>query len=177
MEASDAIAQARESLLKTVLELYREEYNVIGQNWRNLEGKAQGSVAIAGIFIAGAFAYIQKDITLLLYQKIILCIGIIFLLICVSFSILALRIRKLPAAPMGQYLDKLVSDLFRGNDPEFLHRLPLLVNDQITAWREVRKDLVAANQRKGMYVWIGQIFLVKAIAFVGLLTLVRIILF
>jgi ABC-type multidrug transport system fused ATPase/permease subunit len=173
-ESSDALAQARESLLKTVLELYREEYKVIGENLHNLEGKAQGSVAIAGIFIAGAFAYLQKNITLLHYQKIILCIGIIFLLICVGFSILALRIRKLPAAPMGQYLDKLVSDLLRGNDPELLQRLPLIVNDQITSWREVRIGLVAANHRKGRYVWNGQIFLVMAIAFVGILTLFRI---
>ena len=98
-EEPDALAQARESLLKAVIESYHEEYKVISDNCRNIEGKAQGSVAIAGIFIAGAFAYLQKNITLVLYQKIILFIGVIFLILCVGFSILALRIRKLPAAP------------------------------------------------------------------------------
>lgn len=171
-ENSEALVQARESLLKTVVESYREEYKEIIDNWHRLEGKAQGSVAISGIFIAGVFAYLRDNIALMpCYQKILLGAGIICLLISVSFSILALRIRQLPAPPMGEYLDRLVCDLLEVTDSSLLERLPLFVQDQITGWRNVRKGLVDANLRKAKNIWIGQILLVISILIVGILAL------
>jgi len=171
-ETPDALVQARESLLKTVLESYPEEYKEFVNNWHSLEGKAQGSVAIAGIFIAGAFAYLRENIALMnCYQKTLLGCGIVCLLITVAYSIMALRIRKLPAPPMGEYLDKIVCDLLRVKDSELLERIPLFVQDQIIGWRIVRKGLSDSNLRKAKNIWIGQILLVGAILIIGILAL------
>jgi hypothetical protein len=105
------------------------------------------------------------------YQKILLGGGIICLLISVAFSIMALRIRKLPAPPMGEYLDRVVCDLLQVKDSELLERIPLLVQDQITGWRIVRKGLGDSNLCKAKNIWIGQILLVVAILIVGVLAL------
>jgi hypothetical protein len=168
----DALVQAKESLLNTVLESYREEYKRIVKNWNSLEGKAQGNAAIAGIFIAGAFAYLRENIVHMhCYQKYLLGAGIVCLLITVVFSIMALRIRQLPVPPMGEYLDKIVCDLLKVNGSELLERIPFFVQDQINGWRIVRKGLVDSNLRKAKNVWIGQVLLVVAILIVGVLAL------
>jgi hypothetical protein len=168
----DTLVQAKESLLKAVLDSYQEEYKRIINNWNRLETKAQGSVAIAGIFIAGAFAYLRENIALMqCYQKIMLGAGIICLLIAVLFSILALRIRQLPVPPMGKYVDRLVCDLLTINDKELFERIPLLIKDQISGWRQARDGLLDSNSRKAKNVWIGQILLVVAILIVGVLAL------
>lgn len=174
-EPDDSI-NVRESLLKTVLESYREEYKRIVDNWNRLEGKAQGSVAIGGIFIAGALAYFRENSQIIhCYQKYLFGASIVCLLSTVIFSILALRIRGLPVPPVGEYLDKLVCDLLKVSDSELLGRIPSLVEDQITQWRIVRSSLVGLNFRKANNVWIGQIFLVIAILIVGILALSTII--
>ncbi len=172
MEETPDGVQARESLLKTVLESYSEEYKVFVNNWYNLERKAQGGATIAGIFIGGAFAYLHENIALMYcYQKVLLGCGIVCLLMTVFFSILALRIRELYSAPMGKYVDKIVCQLLTVKDSELLERIPLFVNDQITGWRKVTQDLSASNRRKGNYIWFGQMLLGGAILIIGILAL------
>ncbi len=165
----------RESLLSTVLESYRDEYKEIVDTWRNLEAKAQANVAIAGIFIAGAFAYLRENaVPMHLYQKILLSSGIICLIITIGFSIVALRVRRLPAPPLGDYIDRLVRDLLEVDNDEIIERMPHFMNDQIAGWRIVRNEYVKSNQLKAKFLWIGQILLVAAILAVGVLTLSRI---
>ncbi len=48
------------SIARLVLNYGQLEYTDVCRNWRSIESKAQGTVAIAGIFIAGTFAVLAQ---------------------------------------------------------------------------------------------------------------------
>lgn len=169
--------EIKEALRKAVLEAYSNEYKELSDTWRGLETKAQGSIAIAGIFIAGAFAYI-RDITPNAYrhEKLFLLIAIICLVISVVLSILVLKIRTIAAPPMGEYIDRVVQDILRLNKVDELpERLVRFDNDQIAAWRIVKNEAQLSNMLKARYLWRAQIFLMSAIVTVAILMTSRII--
>lgn len=169
-------SELKESLRRAVLVAYREEYKELSDTWRGLETKAQGSIAIAGIFIAGAFAYI-RDITPNShpYEKLFLIIIVLCLVTSVVLSILALKIRTVAAPPMGEYIDQMVRDILNlNNDDELAERIVRFDNDQITTWRMVKKEAENANRLKARYLWRAQIFLMSAIATVALLMISRV---
>lgn len=81
--------ETRESLRKVTLDAYRDEYNQDTETWRSLETKAQGNIAVAGIFIAGSLAYLTKsDLRLEHHEEIFLLIAIVCLIVSVILSIL-----------------------------------------------------------------------------------------
>lgn len=169
-------SDTKELLRQTVLEAYREEYKDIADTWRNLEGKAQGAIAIAGIFIAAALTYIrelsaQTGVT----DKLLLSIAVVSLVASVVCSILALKIREVAAPPMGEYVDGLVAHLLPIEDQaELKERVTRFFHDQATAWRDMKREADEINQLKAKYLWRGQLFLLSAILTVALLTVLRI---
>src|ERR1043165_7035429 len=91
------ISEAKESLKRTVLDSCYDEYKEYVANRRSLETKAQGNVGIAGIFIAGVFAFITKsDFPRNEVERIILLTALGFLVSSVVFSILVLQARTVP---------------------------------------------------------------------------------
>jgi hypothetical protein len=172
-----ALPELRESLESSVLDSYQEENKELSETWRSLETKAQGAVAISGIFIAGAFAYI-REVNLQAHRvdKIFLGTCILSLVVSVVLSIFALRVRKVAAAPIGEYLDDLVQDLLQlENDGELEERLPDFVRDQIGLWRRVVKAASATNKSKASYLLAAYVFLVLAILMVALLSILKLV--
>jgi hypothetical protein len=111
-ETIASAGKVKETLLKLVIESYRDGYKELADAWRNLETKAQGNIAISGIFIGGVFAYIQKvDPQLQQNEKVLLGLAAFFLVVSVIFSVISLKIRTVPAPPLGGFVDKLVTDL------------------------------------------------------------------
>jgi hypothetical protein len=172
-----ALPKLRETLESSVLDSYREENKELSETWRSLETKAQGAVAISGIFIAGAFAYIREvNLQGHRVEKIFLGTSILSLVVSVVLSIFALRARKVAAAPIGEYLDELVQDLLQlENDGELEERLPDFVKDQIRLWRIVVKAASATNKSKARYLLAAYVFLVLAILMVALLSILKLV--
>ena len=168
--------EKRRSLREAVLGSYRDEYKELGDAWRGLETKAQGTVAIAGIFLAGAFAYIREiSAQTSLGQKLLLVCAIVCLVTSVCLSVLALEVRRVAAPLVAGRVDQLVKDLLAvADDNEFLDRLPDFYSDQAAAWREVNQQSHEANQSKARRVWNAQGFLLAAIILVALLLLARV---
>jgi hypothetical protein len=167
--------EIRQSLHGSVIEAYSNEYKELADTWRNLETKAQSAITIAGIFIAGAFAYV-RDIRPETHksEKVLLGVCVCFLIASVVLSILALRLRKIAAPLMGENLDKLVDDLLQiSEDKEFLDRLPNYYNDQIALWQQVKKETHDANQSKARFLWWAHITLVLAIVVVACITVLK----
>src|SRR5712664_36470 len=107
-------AEAKDFLCQTALEAFREDYEKLTDTWRTLENKAQGNVAIAGIFIAGAFAFIREiSKGTHLYEKILLLLALISLVMAVILSIWTLRIRLVAVPLLGKNVHRLVNDLLR----------------------------------------------------------------
>ncbi|MHB9073001.1 MAG: hypothetical protein ACYC6G_05700 [Desulfobaccales bacterium] len=171
------LPELKNNLRSTLLESLQDEYEKIVYTSRTIETKAQANVAIAGIFIAGAFAYLKDNITIiLLYQKILLGFGIIFLIGSVIFSIIALKVRKLPAPFMGRSLNETIMLLLQIHDAQELsQRMPCLIREQIDKWVEINNKNDAANHNKAIYLWVAQLLLTTAIIFIGVLTFLSIV--
>lgn len=176
-ETIASAGKVKETLLKLVIESYRDGYKELADAWRNLETKAQGNIAISGIFIGGVFAYIQKvDPQLQLNEKVLLGLAAFFLVVSVIFSVISLKIRTVPAPPLGGFVDKLVTDLIEcaEDDGDLITRIPALCYDQISGWRDVEIKVVESIRLKARSLKGAQIFLTVAILTVGLLTLLKI---
>lgn len=176
-DASAAASETRESLLKLVIESYRDGYKELADEWRSLESKAQGNIAISGIFIGGVFAYIQKvDPQLQQVEQILLGVAAFLLVVSVIFSVVALRIRSVPAPPVGGFVDKLVTDLLEcaKDDGDLITRIPALCYDQIGGWRDVEIKVTESIRLKARSLKGAQASLTVAILTVGLLTLLKI---
>lgn len=170
------VSKIREFLRKTLLDSYREEYKEISDVWRTLETKAQGNIAVAGIFIAGAFAFIGK-INQQTYwlEKGLLSAALLFLVGSVIASVLVLRVRQLYFPPLGGFIDQMFIDHLKvKDDEELLERLPLFINDQAKAWRSVKSNIEEQNRQKATYLTLAQWSLLIAILIVALATFVKI---
>jgi hypothetical protein len=176
-ETIAAASKIKETLLKLVIESYRDGYKELADAWRNLETKAQGNIAISGIFIGGVFAYIQKvDPQLQQNEKVLLGLAAFFLVVSVIFSVISLKVRTVPAPPLGGFVDKLVTDLLEcaEDDGDLITRIPALCYDQISGWRDVEINVIESIRLKARNLKGAQIFLTVAILTVGLLTLLKI---
>lgn len=169
------ISETKETLRKAVLDSYRDEYKEYADNWRNLETKAQGNVAVAGIFIAGVFAFITKtDSALNEIEKFFFFLAIGFLVSSVIFSIFVLRTRSVPVPPLGSFMDYTVKRLLVVDNADFHERLQRFGSDHFNTWRKVMAETEKAIRLKADRLWIAQILLMGAILTVAILTFIKV---
>ena len=168
--------EASSDLLRLALEGYREEYRDLSETWRNLDGKAQGSGAIAGIFLAAVFAWVRPLAagagTL---ERVLLCASIVLLVASVVAAVLALQVRTVSAPPLGEETGKMIDDLLRPeNVGELPERIPRLFQDQIRAWRATNRETADANLGKADRVRDSQVALLAAAALVAVLSVLAV---
>ena len=165
-------------VLESTLGAYREEYRELSESSRHLEGKAQGTAAISGIFIAAVFAFVQaiSSITQPVWTQALLVTALVFLVIGVLLAVLALRVREVAAPPLGKDLETLVTDFLEIEDEgERQNRLPNLIRDQIGIWREVNEQVHEVNKNKAAMVLWSQALLVLSVGAVSILTILVIV--
>jgi hypothetical protein len=157
-------------LASDALASYREEYRELSETWRHLESKAQGTVAIAGIFLAGVFAFVRAlSESAGIWDKILLLAAVSLLVLSVLSAILALRVRQVAGPPVGDSLDALVKDLL-GPEGATQEDLVAFVRDQTGMWADANKDVHEHNQTKAGHLFRAQILLLIAILVVAFLT-------
>lgn len=179
IESGMAAQVTKESLYKLVIESYRDGYKELADAWRNLETKAQGNIAISGIFIGAVFAYTQKtNPSFQQNEQILLGVAAFLLVVSVIFSIIALKIRTVPVPPLGGFVDKLVIDLLEHvkdkDEADLATRIPGFCYDQVIEWRAVEVKVIESINLKARSLKGAQIFLTVAILTVGVLTLLKI---
>lgn len=164
---------ARDQLLAGALQSYRDEYKELSDTWRHVEGKAQGTITVAGIFLAAAFAFV-RDLTGAgtgLVEKSILAVAVGMLTVTVILAVLSLRVRELVAPPLGENLDDLITDLSGVSDAEEIaERLPRFVGDQLSLWKTANEAVDRVNKDKASLVALAQRLLLLAIGLVAALT-------
>jgi len=82
--------------------------------------KAQGVVAIAGVFLAGVFSLVKdKNADVSSFERAMLLSAILLLGASVWFAIRTMRVRDAPRHPTGAQLDTEINTVVRvGNAPE-----------------------------------------------------------
>jgi hypothetical protein len=168
--------EIRNSLREKVIESFFDEYKELAATGRDLDGKAQGTVTIAGIFIAAIFAYLRDlGTTTSDQEKVFLTIAVVCLIVSVVLSILALRIRKVAFLPLGEFTATFLRDLHSVDDEaEVVERSSRFFDDQVAAWGDVKKDGIASNKLKGAFLWSAQVFVVMAVLSASVLVMIRI---
>jgi hypothetical protein len=170
------IPKIKESLREAALRTHFDEYKELAQTWRGLEGKAQGAIAVAGIFIGGAFAYI-RDINpgTRLYEKVFLGMTVVFLIISVILSVLVLKTRKIPSLPLGRFVSYYVKHLVKVEaEKDFQEYLSVFFSSHSERWLAVTSRMYEVNRLKAKYLWLAQLSLMAAILTVACLTILNI---
>jgi hypothetical protein len=83
----------RKDILQFSYELAHKEYNDLWEAWKLLEAKAQATLATAGIFEAGAFAYITQAKPSDVSSKLMLMLLVVVLAAAVYFGVRAIQVR------------------------------------------------------------------------------------
>ncbi len=135
-------------------------------------------MAIAGIFLAAVFAFVRAITSLpqSVWTQIILVAVIVLLVISVLLAVIALRVREVAAAPLGEELEKLTADLLKVEDEqERVARTSNLLWDQIRLWRRVNEQVHKENSNKAALVLKAQLFLLLSVCAVAILTVLVIV--
>jgi len=163
------VSKLRELLRAYILDCYDKEYKEIALIWQRIEAKAQGNVAIAGVFIGAVLAFVRESGARSLPETVMLVLATVMLAISLIFSILALRVRKTtPDAPYS-VAGEFCFDLLVFQDAELLSRFDDFLKDHRTVWRKSNDQLNALRNEKARHLWFGQLWLALAILTVALL--------
>jgi hypothetical protein len=163
-------------ILQLVVRSFLDEYNDLNETWRHLDAKAQATATIAGIFIAGVFAFLTRQgVPVAALQRAILFAGIVFLAVSTLLALLAMRIREISRPPIGSVLSDLVSDLFaEGNLETLADRIPRFLGDQSSLWTFTNEEAYRQNSCKARLIFWAQLMLVLSIGAVSLFTILTV---
>ena len=171
---NDTVEQ-QERLIREGLNAYQEEYRELSETWRNLDAKAQGTIAISGIFLAGILAFVRALSTAATsIERLFLAAATALLTLCIVLSLLVLRIRTISGTPAGKSLEILINDLLQVEDGTTSERLLNYCRDQMQMWSTTNHDIEKANQEKADLLIKAQVILVIAIGCAAILTLIKV---
>jgi len=131
------------ALLKRALESYGDHYKDLNETWRGLDTKAQGTAAVAGVFIAASFAFVAKlPAGLGGAARALLGLALLLLAATVVAAMSSMFVRTVRYPPSGPGIFKLVKDIREAGDPESgpSDRLPAFYQDQQRLWDKCIQD-------------------------------------
>ena len=165
----------RLTLLADALQQYRAEYALLADRWKALETKAQGTAAIAGVFVGGIFA-ITRDLDASTPVAEVWLLGVVILLLtaAILLAVRALYVRNLADPPAGFQLEQMAMDTVKLDDGSFAEALPAVYGEQFTVWREANEDLRSAVVTKALAVWRAQFVLAGAVLLMAVICLVMV---
>jgi len=171
--SAETLISMRRTLRQTVLDSYKEEYKELSDVWKSLETKAQGTVTIAGIFIAAAFTF-AKDLAstrLDYYGKLFLAGAIVLLIPTIILSVLALRRRTIKWIPAGIDVERWADDIEDVPNDELTDRARRFIDVHSEVWRETVASKKKATAKKEELLYAAQILLLFAIGAATIVTL------
>lgn len=179
-------------LAKSTLGIYNTQYADLSDRWKAIDTKAQGSVAIAGIFIGGVFT-LARDITCKTSgdEVRLMIVVVVFLLsssICSALALLARKARRpLPEGPQLKQWDSVSQRLDRlrptdnADDGTKAHAIRDACSvaigyfgDTFGPMRDAVFDMEKVVERKAGLLQVGQILLLIAIGCGAVLVVVTI---
>lgn len=159
-------------LLEIALAAHGDAYKELSQGWRSVEAKAQATVALAGIFLAAAFAFAREPakgapgLSVLLFS-----LAVALLTFSAAAAVWAQRVRKIPAAPW-LLVHRWVETIRKLPAGEQTERLPGFYEEYNLAWLDTNGRLVELIRSKARSVMIAQFALLIAGACVSAATIV-----
>jgi uncharacterized membrane protein YqjE len=168
------MSELRINLVKDLLQSSISEHSDAHANFAALDTKAQNTVTIGGIFLAGALAFFNGDslqkLIMLGSHSVLILLGMVVLLLMLStiFCIWGMRIRDISISDVTISQEEVEGILEQSSD-ELSIRYENYLLSQVGVWSKISKELHEVNQRKAKAVRRGQLFLGIAILFVAIL--------
>ncbi len=158
------------------LEAQKAERREHSDNRKNLETKAQGAGAIAGIFLAAIFAWARDPQgNLTGFENILLTCSVVLLVFSIISAVFALIVRRVRFPPIGSMDGGIMSDLLRiDKEEELVLRIPAFINDQIRLWQDANENIRNQNATKAKYIGASQIAILAAACVVAGLTIIAV---
>lgn len=155
----------------------QSEYDELTDSWRQVDAKAQATTAIAGVFMAAAFAFVRNSaLGLGTAEKLILLALVIVLIASIMVSIRAMLVRLVPVPPTSEAVAQMITELLETPPEEHVERHAALVADTINAWIPVNRQLRVDLADKAGRLAIAQRCLLGAAVLMALLTVVAVVL-
>lgn len=162
----------KEQLLKDVLASYKDEYKELIDVWKQLDLKAQGTITVCGVFLAGIFAFSRDPATTdRSIEKWLVIIATALLVLSVIAALAAIQIRPTKFPPVGSVHDALVTDWLGGKVGFDDDQKAAYLTHQNASWKEANKDLYSKNGHKAHAIGGAQWILLGAIFCAAVLTI------
>lgn len=144
---------------------YKDEYEKSLDLWRDIERKAQGLIAAAGILLTALFGLVKTDTSPVSTGiSLLICMATASLTVSILSAFLVLKTRKISTPPRGEIFEREVSEIKPLlNDPNSDARLTALIEGQFESWRLAVQENRKANEDKAFDLYLGQIFILIAL--------------
>ena len=163
--------EIRLDLTDLYLRRCKEEYEELSDIWRDIERKAQGTVAIAGIFGFMYFRAVESGGGMVAVLFTAVCVGLLGL--SALFSVACLLARRVPTPPKSEDLVTLVHGAISLQDEASLRaRAQLVRTDYAVLWNNVTSGLREANEIKYRWLKFSQQLLAATIAVIVFATII-----
>lgn len=136
-------------LLNFVLDRLRHERDELLDAWRQIDGKAQATASIAGVFMAAAFVFVQNSsLKLTRVEQWMLLVVVILLVVSIALATLAMLVKSSALPLTGHAAATMVADILRVNDKERESRHVGLLADAVNIWNPANSHLRDEIRRK-----------------------------
>ena len=126
----------QERLAQSALDATRAEYEELCDQWKALDGKAQATGAVAGVLLAGLFAFARDPVQRTVLATALLSVATVLSLASAFLVVLAMQIRSIEPPPLGQPIVHMIENVAAKSvdDEELSTRITFLLNDQRKLW-------------------------------------------
>lgn len=164
--------EGRIQLAVAALDAFRAEYQRLSSTWEQLDVKAQGTAATAGVFLGGMFLFVTQNQPTSAASRVLLGSAVVALMIGMFCSLLAAMIREASDGPSGSMVKQLTEDLLQiEEDDELQTRIPDFFSEQSALWDSATQEVSRINTIKAKWLTGAQVALTIAIGLVAILTL------
>lgn len=136
---------ARTDLARHVLDAYRFEYRDYSDWWRDIDSKAQGTAAFAGVLLTVVAGYVSTStVEFSLFEAITLSLTVVLLFASILFGAKSLLARDTDIVPEGHVIDELAREILAKPENELAERVTGLVFDQAPHWKTLNSEMHTA---------------------------------
>lgn len=144
----------------------KDEHDRLLDAWKQVDSKAQGTAAIAGLFLAAAFAFVRNTgLAITSQEKVLLGVSLFSLVCSIGTSIWVLLLREASSPLNATQVTTMVMDALRMPKEEATERYDALLFDTLDAWQAVTDSLRSQLDSKTRCLgWAQNALLVSTIA-------------
>jgi hypothetical protein len=144
----------------------KDEHDQLLDTWKQVDGKAQGTAAIAGLFLAAAFAFVRNTgLAISAEEKVLLAVTLTALVCSIGLSVWVLLIRDASSPLSASQVSKMVTDALTMPKEEASERYDGLLFDTLNVWAVVNDSLRLELSSKARFLsWAQRALLVSTIA-------------